>query len=95
MFNKIIKDMSNYIPRETITCDDRDPPWINKDIKQLIFDKNHAYKSYICNDKSLQLFNQFHFLQTKLSSLIKESKNQHYTRLSHELLDPKKTLKSY
>ena len=96
MFNKIIQDiMSYFIPRETITCDDRDPPWINKDIKQLILDKNLAYKSYIRNDKSLQLFNQFQFLQTKLSSLIEESKNQYYTRLSHELLDPKKTQKSY
>ena len=40
MFNKTIKNiMSNYIPHETIICDDRDPPWINKDIKQLILDK--------------------------------------------------------
>ena len=90
MFNKTIKNiMSNYIPHETIICDDRDPPWINKDIKQLILDKNHACKSYIRNDKSLQFFNQFQFLQTRLSSLIEESKNQYYTRLSHKLLDPK------
>ena len=55
MFNKTIKNiMSNYIPHETIICDGRDPPWINKDIKELIFDKNHVYKSYIRNDKSLQ-----------------------------------------
>ena len=78
MFTKIIKNITpNYISDETITCDDRDPPWINKDIKQLILDKNRAYKSYIRNDKSLQLFNQFQFLQTKLNSLIKESKNQY------------------
>ena len=44
--------MSNYISDESITCDDWDPPWINKDFKQLIFDKNHAYKSYIRNGKS-------------------------------------------
>ena len=87
--------MSNYIPHETIICDDRDPPWINKDIKQLILDKNHACKSYIRNDKSLQFFNQFQFLQTRLSSLIEESKNQYYTRLSHKLLDPKTSQKSY
>ena len=87
--------MSNYIPHETITWYDRDPPWINKDIKQPILDKNHAYKSDIRNDKSLQLFSQFQFLQTKLSPLIEESKNQYYTRLSHNLLDPKKSQKSY
>ena len=44
MFNKTVKNiMSNYIPHKTITCYDRDPSWINKDIKQLILDKNHAY----------------------------------------------------
>ena len=88
MFNKTIKNiMSNHIPHETIICDDRDPPWVNKDLKQLILDKNHAYKSYIRNDKSLQFFNQLQFLQTKSRSLVKESKNQYYTRLTHKLLD--------
>ena len=96
MFNKIIKNiMSNYIPHETIICDDKDPPWINKDIKQLILDTNHTYKSYICNDKSLQFFNQLQFLQTKLRSLIKECKNQYYTRLTHKSLDPKARQKLY
>ena len=39
MLNKTIKNiMSNYIPHEAVTeihldRDDRDPPWINKDIK--------------------------------------------------------------
>ena len=39
MFNKTFKNiMSNYIPHETIICNNKDPPWINKDIKQLILD---------------------------------------------------------
>ena len=37
LFNKTIKNiLSNYIPHETISSDDRDPPWINSKIKQLI-----------------------------------------------------------
>ena len=87
--------MSNYIPHETITCDGRDRPRVNKDFRQLIFDKNHAYKSYIPNDKSLQFFNQFKFFQTKLSSLIEISKNQYNTHLSYNLLDPKTSQKLY
>ena len=86
--------MSNYIPHGRIICDDRDPPWINKDIKQLILDKI-SYNSYTRNDTSLQFFNQSQFLQTKLSSLIEESKNQYHTRLSHKLLDPKTSQKPY
>ena len=41
-FNKTItKRIRIYIPHETITCYDRDPPCINKDIKQ----KTHEKKS--------------------------------------------------
>ena len=87
--------MSNYLPHETTICNDIDPPWINKDIKQLILDKHHAYKSYIGSDKSLKFFNQFQFPQTKLKFLIEEPKNRYYTHLSHKLLDPKASQKLY
>ena len=34
LFNKTIKNITrNYIPHETITYDDRDPPWIIKTSK--------------------------------------------------------------
>ena len=41
--NKTIKNiLSNYIQHETITIDDRDPPWLNKNVKSLIDEKNKA-----------------------------------------------------
>ena len=37
LFNKTIKSIiSNYIPCEITTTDDRDPPWFNKNVKYLI-----------------------------------------------------------
>ena len=40
IFNATIKNiLSNYIPQETITCNDTNPAWINKNIKQLILEK--------------------------------------------------------
>ena len=96
IFNTTIKNiLSNYIPHETITCDDRDPTWINKNVKQLILAKNQAYKSYLWSNKSLQFLNQFQFLQTKLNSLIEESKEKYYVCLSKKLLDPQTNPKSY
>ena len=35
------------MPHETITCNYRDSPCKNKNIKQLILHKNQAYKSYL------------------------------------------------
>ena len=28
--------MQNFVPNATFICDDRDPPWMNKEIKQFI-----------------------------------------------------------
>ena len=67
LFNKTIKNITrNYIPHETITCDDRDPPWIKKDIKELIHEKNQAYKSYRQNKNNISSVHQFELLQSKL-----------------------------
>ena len=86
--------LSNYISNETITYDDRDPPWTNKNIKQLILEKNQVYKSCLRSNKSHHFLNQFQFLQTKLNSLIQEPKEKYYVRLDKKL-DPQTSPKSY
>ena len=60
IFNITIKNIpSKYIPHETISCSDGTPPWINKIIKQLLLEKNQAYKSYLRSNKFFQFLNQF------------------------------------
>ena len=40
MFTSTVMNiLSNFIPHETIVCDDKDPPWFNKAIKSLIQEK--------------------------------------------------------
>ena len=52
LFNKTIKNIfQNFICHETVTCDDRDPPWINKKINQLIQEKNNTYRSNTLKEK--------------------------------------------
>ena len=79
VFNKTIKNIfSNFIPHETVTCDDRDPPWINNNIKQLIQEKNNAYIIYILSNKNPQIFQKVKYLQTQLKNLIEHSQEKHY-----------------
>ena len=59
LFNKTIKNIRNYISHETITYNDRDPPWINKDIKELIHEKNQAYIVKIKTTYSLSISSNF------------------------------------
>ena len=43
VFNEtIINIFENFIPHETITCNDKDPPWMKKQIKTLIAEKNRS-----------------------------------------------------
>ena len=43
LFNETIKNiLSNFKRHETIVCDDRNHPWINSKIKNLIAEKNIA-----------------------------------------------------
>ena len=70
--------MQNFVCNETIICDDRDTPWMNKEIKQLIEQKNQFYKGFIRINKTLLYINQFNALQDELGFLIEKSKNNYH-----------------
>ena len=62
LFNKTIKNIiPNFVTHETITSDERDPRGINKDIRELIHEKNQAYTSH-CQNKNNSLFITSNFL---------------------------------
>ena len=96
-FNKIIKNPpSNFTPHETITLDDRGPPWINSKVKYLINEKNAAYKNHLKNDKSsqspaiCQYFQNHKFMNCIITKTGNDHKgtqtttNHHQTTSSHQ-----------
>ena len=77
--NKTIKNIiSSYIPHETVTFDDRDPPWINKYVKQLILEKNEMYKKSVNENKDPRIFDKVKCLQSKLDSITESNKQIYY-----------------
>ena len=91
LFNKTIKNIfSNFIPQ--VTSDERDPPWINSNIRQLIQEKNNTYRSYILNDKNPQIFHKVKYLQKQLKNLIEHMQEKYYIRISIKLMDPMASL---
>ena len=96
LFNKTIKSIfSNYIPHETITCDDRDTPWINSKIKQLIQEIDNTYRIYILINKNSQIFDKVNYLQNQLKVLSESNKERYYLRISKKLMDPMTSAKTY
>ena len=94
---KLLKNIfSNFIPHETVTCDDRDPAWISNNNKQVIQEKNDTYRGYISNDKNPQIFHKVKYLQKQLKNLIEQSHEKYYYLLiSKKLMDPMTSLKTY
>ena len=84
----------NFIPHETITCDDRDPSWINNRIKKLIHERNSLYNDY-CKNDDIQIFGKLTLLQKKLHLSMEESKNTVYSNLFTKLVKQKSNPETY
>ena len=85
----------NYIRHVKITCDDIDRCWFNKDIKQLIQEKNNTHKSYILSDKNPKIFERVKSLQNQLKCSIESDKEKYYLRTFKKLMDPVTSAKTY
>ena len=96
LFNRTIKNiLSNYIPHEIIICDDRDPPWINNKVKELINEKNDTFQCYLHSNKDPKLFNKVEYLQNELKSLIEANKENYYSRISKRMMNPLTSTKTF
>ena len=64
IFNEtILNVLSNYIPHETLTCDDKEPSWFKSRLKSLLQDKNKIYKDFRKSNTNAQLLNKLNHLQ--------------------------------
>ena len=73
----LLNIIQNFIPRKTFICDERDPPWINKEIKKWMYEKNLAFKSYCFSNRNMFLLEKFKTLQYQLYISIEESKEKY------------------
>ena len=95
-FNKtILNEVSNFIPHETIICDDRDPSWKSSRVKNLINDKEILYKKCLCSGKNRKVFEKFKVLQNKIVHLTNDSRVRYYTRICNKLNDSHVSPKAY
>ena len=73
----LLNIIQNFIPHETIICDDRDPTWIIQEIKKLLVEKNLAFKSYCYSNRNMFLLEKFKALYYQLHISIEGSKEKH------------------
>ena len=65
LFNKTVKNIiSNYISHQTVIFEDRDRPWINKKVKQLILEKMKCIKDMLKKTKTPKYFTKLNVPKT-------------------------------
>ena len=68
LFNEtIVNIVSNYIPNKCITCNDKDPPWLNDHIKRLINQKNKISKKYLKDGRSNSVYENLRIITWDLT----------------------------
>ena len=94
-FAHIYNILSNFIPHQTITIDDKDPPWFNTKIKSLLQEKNKIYKNFRKDRNNTQLLRKLEHLQNRLNNSIDSSEHNYYLRMANELNSIQKSSKAY
>ena len=81
------------MPNKFILCDDKDPRWINEEIKSLIHRENSLYQR---QRKSGSIdYTYLNTLTIDISNAISSSKLKYHERLANKLNDPKTAPKTY
>ena len=81
----IQKVLSNFIPHQKTTIDDKNPPWFNTKIKSLLQEKSKIYKNLRKDRNNTQLLRELEHLQNRLNNSIDSSKHNYYLRMANEL----------
>ena len=86
--------MSNFIPNDTTTFDERDTPWLNKKIKNMSNYKNAIFNKLLRhNDSHLQL--HLRYFQDLLNTKIEQAKRKYFENISHKLSNKNLNSKKY
>ena len=86
---------SNFVRSKVITVDDRDPPWINEEIKCKIKSKNKTFQQYLKNAREITDFEIVHKEAAELSEMIQKWKEKYFYDLSLKLNNPQTSPKMY
>ena len=93
----ILNKLSNFIPHETVTVDDKEPPWFTKKMRNLIQEKNNVYISYRNGKRnnSTQYLRRLKLLQEDLHSENEVTKSNCYFQITYKLTHIQKNTKAY
>ena len=96
LFNKIILKMfHNFISNKNIICNDKDLPWFNDKIRQIMKKENELLKQFINNRKLQSDDDRLRCIRNDMIKTIRSSKERFHLCLSAKLADRSTSAKTY
>ena len=86
--------MKNFIPHETIVCDDKDPPWFNKRIKSLIQEGALLLETFRKNRNNVEIITCLNNFNDRLALLINTAKQNFYSKIVKKLQKTQRSSKA-
>ena len=93
--SKCINILLQYIAKKTITCDDRDPPWMTATLKSAIKHKHRVYNKYVKRGRKPDDSEYVRTVRNETSSKITKAKGDYFSNLGKSQSDPMNWTKSY
>ena len=96
VFNETIMNiMTKFASNELVICDDRDPPWMNRYIKNVIVAINDFHEKLVLPSSNIGNLLIFRNLQNQLIQSIHIAKQKYFNKISWKLWDPLTSTKCY
>ena len=86
---------SNFVRSKVITVDNRDPPWINEEVRCKIKSKSKTFEQYLKNGRKITDFEIADCEAAELSEIIQNRKEKYFFDLSLKLNNPQTSPKTY
>ena len=84
----LLNIFSRHIYSKTITCNDKDAPWITREVKSAIRRNSRVYRKWVNRGRNPTEHNTVREIQNSTSKLIREAKRAYFQKLGDELSNP-------
>ena len=91
----ILNVFRNFVPRKCVTCDDKDPVWMNENTKSKIKAKNKLYQVYVKISRQETDFCALEESVCNLNDMIPQTKTSYFENLGKKPNDPTLQSKTY
>ena len=93
--NKLYGIIKANIPNRVLSFNDKDPPWITRQVKSAIKRKRRVFRKFMNSGRRREDWEIFKAVKNNTSRLVTDAKEMYYSNLGRKLSDPTNGLKTF